>query len=951
MWTVRSFATCAVLVSAVLFLPACTQLRNLTSTEADLFAVDIDGVDFDGEQLPARILLSDPQIFARETLVNDRRREVKHIRKLITESPELKFTPQLIRDVQHIAFLAGQLGVGFDPTVGMQNQQLVGRQNVLNQIETTRLEGELLRVENQLRDLQAGQGAGPGAPQTTTAETVTAPPTADIEAVTKQLTDLIDTVKDLLRIGQEARKTDVEQSPEDRFRDLQAYRNELRAAEAAEDLDDVHDLDGNTLYRLQMRATVLPGKETDRFGIAMVDVQPPELGNAELERLYFDWLTHVTQRLNICGLKKNGEPFIDSDIYYERLGMGSGLYGVVRLPVGLFGTAAQQLSLDDDGIEKIIEKTQTIRIAVHPEVQENLQDIACERMKLGKNKTPWCEKNWPKDKESARTSGSAKEPSEYFGDIARMSLETAFFAFKGLAKLGDCVDLLDPLMLSMRKFMEELLRIGDNIEGTKLLATIPFTLTLPSVYIAPPPLFSEEIGAPSPTCLRGESFAYASMPVQRVQRLSTVAGAANALQMSMAMSASLPTQGLSLRGGVASLQAASGKISALERAPLVIGFTDRDVKTASCPGQEVRNARFGWVFGPPVRIDPNENKLILRHVVATHQVMADISVPAWWPYVTLKARSAWIGNWNIPADQSSTKLLDRYMSTDSNGERTPCGKQLPGYFCEPIKVKLPASSADWRSLTDYLARNVLRRPLRQPSIDSVEPQAVNACAGKVRIQVIGTDLWRGTQAYLHGQKGTDFEVLPSMSGIAVTFDLRKIRPARIGQKPVKLIVWTRDGPVAKMVTLKEEPKGCKPKSPTGQAVAADEKVVYPTKVSFQYDKSNKQASLELKIGELVPEIYKGFGLASAKDIEIEADLFDTDGKGIAQVDATATFPKSLEWAGQTIKVVVPRPKKEWKQFCDTLKDDGVVVMLRFKSKKVKKLPPIKPNPTLKGSCT
>lgn len=69
------------------------------SDDADLFRLSIDDVYFEAGPLPARIQLSDPQIFARETLVNDRRREALHIETLIKDSPNQKFVPQLRREL------------------------------------------------------------------------------------------------------------------------------------------------------------------------------------------------------------------------------------------------------------------------------------------------------------------------------------------------------------------------------------------------------------------------------------------------------------------------------------------------------------------------------------------------------------------------------------------------------------------------------------------------------------------------------------------------------------------------------------------------------------------------------------------------------------------------------------------------------------------------------------
>ena len=74
---------------------------------------------------------------------------------------------------------------------------------------------------------------------------------------------------------------------------------------------------------------------------------------------------------------------------------------------------------------------------------------------------------------------------------------------------------------------------------------------------------------------RGEARTYQAQPTERVQRISSVASAVNSMQMALSLAALLPGQGIGLDAGTAAANTAIGMVEAIERSPLVIGYTDR----------------------------------------------------------------------------------------------------------------------------------------------------------------------------------------------------------------------------------------------------------------------------------------------------------------------------------------------------------------------------------------
>jgi hypothetical protein len=83
----------------------------------------------------------------------------------------------------------------------------------------------------------------------------------------------------------------------DRFRDKLAYRDVVRAAMMETQLDDRHDIKGNTLYRLKFDATILPQNDTSAWALVYVEMgQLPR--DRDYASIYKDWLESYSQQLN-----------------------------------------------------------------------------------------------------------------------------------------------------------------------------------------------------------------------------------------------------------------------------------------------------------------------------------------------------------------------------------------------------------------------------------------------------------------------------------------------------------------------------------------------------------------------------------------------------------------------------------------------------------------------------
>lgn len=354
----------------------------LTSCGFDTpYSLQIHTVNETGPQQPAAITLSDPQIYKRETLVNDRLREATLIKELLAESAVIdgdgdfrkKFTPQIIRDIVSYTALAAKLNASLDPAQGAQYRRDNRKADLQNSIDQLRLQRDLTDAETDLiaaqkRKEAARQPAPDAQPEQSVPaddtkggdssaasqaqQSATAAKTSETNAKTSETNaanaaaaakesetaaaqgSIIsraeagrNEAKSLLGTAGAPVEADTLATPQDRFRDLQAYRAELRQALAALNLDDLHDQGGNALYRLQFLATVMPGEHKDKHGVARVSVLPPRLTDGDINRLYLTWLNHLTYRMN-PPLSEDRTPQLD--VRYGRLST-AGLFELIEI--------------------------------------------------------------------------------------------------------------------------------------------------------------------------------------------------------------------------------------------------------------------------------------------------------------------------------------------------------------------------------------------------------------------------------------------------------------------------------------------------------------------------------------------------------------------------------------------------------------------------------------------
>lgn len=86
-------------------------------------------------------------------------------------------------------------------------------------------------------------------------------------------------------------------TPIDLFRDLTAYREVVRAELLQTQLDDRHDIDGNTLYKLSFDTTVIPGADTNGWAVVTAAAEH-RIESEDYRQLYLDWVKKTRKSVN-----------------------------------------------------------------------------------------------------------------------------------------------------------------------------------------------------------------------------------------------------------------------------------------------------------------------------------------------------------------------------------------------------------------------------------------------------------------------------------------------------------------------------------------------------------------------------------------------------------------------------------------------------------------------------
>lgn len=238
---------------------------------------------------PAGLIVVDtPEVYGRERLIRDREQQKRWLTQQLDIADDLFDNFEALVQARSSQSSSVSLGIDATPTFGNTIREAeaaadqIGRDAAVaeleHKIQIAELEQQLARIESGEQvtaPTTAGAGANGGATTTPTAAgstpTAAAPSTGAPAGATGQPSSTptaSSAQPPATGIDPIAAKSD----PTSRLIDRLAYREIVRQELLENDLDDAHDLLGNTLYRLAFDTTVFPDSDTSAWAVVHLAV-------------------------------------------------------------------------------------------------------------------------------------------------------------------------------------------------------------------------------------------------------------------------------------------------------------------------------------------------------------------------------------------------------------------------------------------------------------------------------------------------------------------------------------------------------------------------------------------------------------------------------------------------------------------------------------------------------
>lgn len=788
------------------------------------FSGDSNAIDWEAETRKGTIAVSDPKLYRREALIDERRKDVEWIDKLIEESKTVEFKPEILREIETISAFSAALGLKFDPAAAVSYKNAGETGELKQQIDTLKLQLQLdqLKRDAELVRSQFESQSKPANPDVSILSTDTSPSTNDSGiAATEQLKAAIERLTsatyDFNKEVKGIAKASAAISPLDDFKDRQAYRNMLKAARNAASLDELHDWDGSALLRLSFQATVVPDADkSDVPGVIQMRIAKPDMDSTLTNKFFLGWLNYINRHINI----RVNEDFIpNADLRRSALADNFQIvhYLYTTSPSPSIKAQCKGLVSDENlhqhaackslilfaplitntvlGGKAYMRFTDDIDLMLYDnDNDESQKDINNRQLirSIGDKLVKNC--NFI----SEPTSVPSEKKTE------SLKLQRALLDAKIHAASGNHYIVLDGIARDILRSHgveaptnDTLHKVKERTARAKLLRAtfvqtimtncsqdqrVSFEQDLPTIYLTPAAhqiLWGEE----------GRVSIYETGPRELTQQMSTVSRSANSLGLALSIAASEPGSGIAAEAAAGYSRQAMGRADALERLPSVIGYSVSSSKT------------FGWVLGPKATIDP-KGKINLDQPLRTYDLTVDLTVPGWWPYFSLETLTAWAPDRVQLVNGEIPQILV------PNNDQSESQRHLS----HTIKVPMSPNSADYSSITKLLASSGFQfryRDTKIPIDEVFSNQMVSACRPST-IVLRGDFLWRAHTVIIGGVKisGGAVSVMPDMSGIIV--DVPPLDEKIIGRSSkTQVTVLTPYGPSSLEVLYDKPDEGCK----------------------------------------------------------------------------------------------------------------------------------------------
>lgn len=687
------------------------------------------------------ITIDSPEVFTRERVVNDRRTQEAWLKKQLE--------------------LCDQVGSfqGFS-----QSRETEG--------VNIRMDTEVLRSQQMAKKLQEGTGGQQGTDKGST---------------------LFDSAKQAGSGSVLPNTTLIENRAQsssiDSYNDKQACRGVIRDDLNSIALDDRHDLNGQTLYRLKFDSTVIPEHDTSALAVIRLKLsaptkilnctkpprpkptlQPPQQGMSAEENKkkhekdlaeWSEWKAAVEEPCNKLVREKYNQWMVFAESFLNNL----------------YTTKASLLSsefLPEQDIERLLEKAET-KIARSNDkkddgkIQHASQDTKpslFHRQAQTNRKSPGY-----LDYESIQ---QRPEPTDSY-----ILLDKLVSQIEGLPTVtstvedgkSDSVLIKDnslqgtpPKNISPKLLLEQIAdSYGTDSSYGKYFRVLSGKSTIHVTESSPG---FEEFKQDYFRLLKtGDIYSYDVTPRESVQRISDVGSYREISQFLGSLRALLGTT--DLKSTLELFREREALSHAIRRQPLVVGFGTAGEDLSASNSKD--KAIVGWIIGPKFGIAPDGTHHYFRHVPIQNSLSTTVSVPGWWENLSISADKCWLGETvNIckdnPFDGQSSQTYTIKLPGDI--------RALDSALLDHSRSRLPTVYFPSGSMNVY--------PLSQGK------------AGSIIIH--GTDLWRSTAVTVGSWMADNIMVLPDMEGIQATFEPDKTEKWDVpGPLTLPVKIWTSEG--------------------------------------------------------------------------------------------------------------------------------------------------------------
>ena len=389
--------------------------------------------------------------------------------------------------------------------------------------------------------------------------------------------------------------TQARVTPIDNFRDMLAYREEIRTEMIETQLDDRHDLQGNTLYRFKFDATIVPEHDTSAWAIIRVRFEDPTITEEDYKKLYRIWGIRIQKGIADRLSSLRATLLLKPD--------GLSMQQIENLAIFIAGGYAE--FKHPDGCNK--QNYGAIEFQAK-QLSEEADTLA--QSQAGRN---------------ALISGQAK----YFLELAKARLNVP--------------QRTDPDLNDDMKLLESILQryiitfYGEDLELAKYLLFCEGPKNIE--VILNDEKRDEFIKNLTDKAKNPTIYSYAVTPKESVQRISDIGSRKEVTDLLLTLSAISGT--LQTSEALRYAEQTEGIYNAIQRQPLIVGFGDaRGVSPEGVKGF----SQLGWLIGPKFALSPDGTRAMFRQTPIQNALSATVSLPAWWPTVKVLIDTCWLGH-------------------------------------------------------------------------------------------------------------------------------------------------------------------------------------------------------------------------------------------------------------------------------------------------------------------